>query len=501
MVQIVEVWGAGSNPGQIPILTAEFTDFQAGQLVNSRFSDALTYAETVREKALQQAQALVDLGDFDFIDNLIGQDDNKLEFDDFSIEPGDLEPGTYDDEDVTIDAGENRVFSFDEGLFDGIPSLTANDIPDGDDINDPPQFEQVLSNQVEDIGDPSALPIGFDDPYLPDLKNKLLQEFMDSLGETDGSYAPEVEQAIYDRARNRRKADLQDKKDAAFNDFAKRGFPAPPGALFRLIERYDIEDHREETDLNADIMRLQADLIRQKYEFIVSSGLQLEASLLERARQVASNTLEKSRLQAQQALDIYNAELRGVEVHASVLQSDVALFAEKVRAETAKLEAFKTRLSGITSKLDLERLIVQIQQEKRQTKVDKYNFQLQKDRFDLEKAQAEESLQLDNKRVSNDVNRMIMENDRLRFDVKRAIADFKQTKYQQEIDIALQKQNHKREIAATTANILAQLAASALTGVSASASMSGSQSDSASKSYSTSMSRNDSVSTRVENTE
>lgn len=396
------------SDGYIPILTYAFTDFMAADHVEDRFTDALQYAHEARERALLAMENLAGTG----------------------VVPG-LE---YKD----------RNFEF-TGL--DAPDVSGIEYPDAPAPINIPAFQGEFPN-LDTLTAPNGEEITFDEPYIPDLKNRLLQEFLSGLEDPDGTYSPEVEQAIYERARSRREADLNQKKNAAYNDFAKRGFAGPPGALARLLQFYDTEDHREEENLNRDIIKTQADLARQRYEFIVQSGLNLETSLLERARQRATNTLEQSRLQAQQAMDIFNTKLRKAEIHGSLLQSEVALYAEQARMEMLKVDEYKARIQAATSKGELERIKAQIFSELRQAKSDTFRFELEQDR--------------------------------------------------QNMEVAIQKQSHQREIATQVANIAAQLAASALTSVSASASLSGSQSDSASKSYSTGIHRSDSVSTRIE---
>jgi hypothetical protein len=278
----------------------------------------------------------------------------------------------------------------------------------------------------------------FDNDVISYLKEKLLEDL-----KAPGGYSPEVERGIYDRARTRREADLQEKKSQARSEMAKRGYPAPPGALNAVLRRYDVEDHREETNLNRDIVQQQAELARQKYEFLMQTGVSIDAALRERAVQQAQTAMEKARLQMQFALDVFSGKLRKAEAQAGLLQTEAQIASEKARLENLRFEAYASQIQGIQTKADLERIKAQIFSEIRQAETSKYSLQLDQDRVNLE--------------------------------------------------YAAQIANHRRSVAENAATIASQLAASAMTAVSTSAQISGSEAESKSSSYGMNISRSDGV--------
>lgn len=314
-------------------------------------------------------------------------------------------------------------------------------------VPDPPSNLKIpqFSGEIPKIGNlepPDATEMLVDTNVPGDVLESLKNEFFEGFKVPEG-YSPEVEQGIYDRARSRREADLRHKKDAAYNEFAKRGFSGPPGALQELLQRYDIEDHREETDLNRDIIKQQADLVRQKYEFLMQLGQNLNTHLLERARFQAGTAMEKARLQLQFALDVFSSKLRKAEIQSTLLQAEVQIYAEQARMESLKFDAYRSQIQGVQTKAELERIKTQIFSEVRQATSETHRLQLEQDRMNIESA--------------------------------------------------IRKQEHQRSIAESSANIAAQLAASAMTAVSTSAQISGTQSEQRSRSYQAGITRNDGV--------
>ena len=389
-----------TSGGYVPVISPAGFDFQATDLVQNHFEDSQQFSERVRDMALEMMR---------------------------NLQNTDALPGL---------SSQDRDFQFSKP-----PSVSDLTVPEPPDNLQVPALKGEVPN-IDDIEPPAAMNIPADISFDNDVADRLKKEFLESL-KSPGGYSPEVERAIYDRARSRREADLKAKKDQAASDLAKRGFPAPPGALHALRRRYDIEDHREETDLNRDIVREQADLARQKYEFLMQTGINLDQAFRERAVQQAQTAMEKARLQMQFALDVFSSRLRKAEAQSTIFQTEAQIRAEQARVESLRFEAYSSQIQGVQSKAELERIKAQIFSETRQAETSKYNLQIEQDRLELENA--------------------------------------------------AYRQQHYRSIAEQAANIASQLAASAMTAVSTQASISGDQSEMQGIDYRLSLSRQDGV--------
>lgn len=389
--------------GHLPTFTAFFNNFRAGEFVERKFEDSQEFAEEAREKALTMLR--------------------------------DLSNETF--------SGLGSVNHNFESYYSP-PEMPDITVPDPPRMIDIPSFQGEIPSV--DVEVPEAPELFIDlNVGSADILERLRDEFYNGLESPEG-YSPEVEQGIYDRARSRREADLRDKKDQAYNEFAKRGFSGPPGALQELLFRYDIEDHREETDLNRDIIKQQADLVRQKWEFLIQIGQNLNQYLLEKARFQAGTKMDKVRLQFQFALDVLSSKLRKAETQSTILQSEVQIYAEQARLESLKFDAYSSQIQGVQSKAELERIKAQIFTTIRQSE--------------------------------NETNRLMLEQDRINQ------------------ENSIRKQEHQRSIAESAANLAAQLASAAMTAVNTTASLSGSESDSRGATYSASVGRTDNVSFR-----
>ena len=334
----------------------------------------------------------------------------------------------------------------DVSLGASVPDELSISKPDFSDITIPekPDVEYTDSTlsfpNLEGFTPPAvtSLPSGATVPT--EIINRLKEEFGEGL-DPEG-YSPDVERAIYDRARTRREADLQQKKNQATAQMAKRGFLAPPGALHDLLLQYDVEGHREETDLNRDIVRTQADLIRQRYEQILALGQQLAQVDINVEELENRTAMERARQQYQFALERFNAELRTAEAQGNLAQAEIQHISAKMQIEQIKVDAFRAEIQGRQARVDLESAKGQVY---------------------ASMAQAEATL------------------GSAQADLAKAESDMKVAKFE--------AQNRATQEAA---NVCAQLAASAMSAVNASVQLSGQQSDHNQHSYSLDVGRRDS---------
>lgn len=379
----------------------EFSSFKAGEIIKDERKNLQDFAETMKDEAMGALQDLREEGDKGI--------------------------------DVSIDSG----------LFNDLPptpSLGDITIPSAPDVNFPSVSLDPPS--VDSITPPSPVDIPADASVDEEVMRRLRDEFYNELEEF-GGYAPPIERAIYDRARTRREADLKQKKDDAASQLAKRGFPAPPGTLNAVQRRYDVEDHREETDQNRDIVQQQAELDRRKWETLMTVGQNLNNYFLQKAQFQAQTGIDKARYQMQFALDIFSSKLRKGEVQSTIMQNEVQAYAEKARMEALKLDAYRTTIQG----------------KQAQASVKQSEAQIYSSLVDAQARQATSKADIQ---------------------VKRA-------------DIKLRELDHSRQIADSMATLTSQVAASAMTAINISTQLSGSEQESRSMSARVSASRQDGV--------
>lgn len=101
---------------------------------------------------------------------------------------------------------------------------------------------------------------GVDDEYL---RAKLIE-----IIEGGGTILPPaIEDAVYNRARGRNDMDALAAEQAAYADFASRGFSMPPGAVLALVDAARRISHEKNAGVSSDIAVKQAELLASNVRF------------------------------------------------------------------------------------------------------------------------------------------------------------------------------------------------------------------------------------------
>jgi hypothetical protein len=212
----------------------------------------------------------------------------------------------------------------------------------------------------------------------------------------------EVEQAIYNRARDKTNAEYLKSRDQIMKEGASRGFTIPGGAQYSALA----QSRQAAADNNAraamDIAIKQAEMEQQNIQFAVtqsanlrgvvlqaaesflSSLVQINGQAIEYARDVLSaaialyDTMVKIatarieiykaeaqvyeiRLRAVLAVyDVYQAEIKAIEAQVNVDQARVAAFTAQMNGYGALANAYKAVIDGVAAQAQIEKLKVDI---------------------------------------------------------------------------------------------------------------------------------------------
>jgi hypothetical protein len=212
----------------------------------------------------------------------------------------------------------------------------------------------------------------------------------------------EVEQAIYNRARDKTNAEYLKSRDQIMKEGASRGFTIPGGAQYSALA----QSRQAAADNNAraamDIAIKQAEMEQQNIQFAVtqsanlrgvvlqaassflSSLVQINGQAVEYARDVLSaaialyDTMVKIatarieiykaeaqvyeiRLRAVLAVyDVYQAEIKAIEAQVNVDQARVAAFTAQMNGYGALANAYKAVIDGVVAQAQVEKLKVDI---------------------------------------------------------------------------------------------------------------------------------------------
>lgn len=170
---------------------------------------------------------------------------------------------------------------------------------------------------------------------------------------------PGVEQALWDRARDREtQIALANEKDVMRASEAL-GFALPPGALAAQLRDARQAYHDKLSTLSREISIEQAKLEQENLKQAIAEGMQLESQLMDYALKLEQMAFDAARAAAENSLQIYNA---GVERFKALLQGFqvyAATYETIIKAELNKVEVYKAELEGEKIKADINASLVQ----------------------------------------------------------------------------------------------------------------------------------------------
>jgi len=226
---------------------------------------------------------------------------------------------------------------------------------------------------------------------------------------------PEIEEAIYNRARARNEVEAKKVQDSVFADTAARGFTLPGGAMVSAMARARQDAANNANKTSNEIAIAQAEMEQKNLQFAVttSAGLRtaamsaalsylqnivsLNGQAMEYAKGVVNAMVEtynavvrvytaklegyKTEAQVFQALlqaalagiEVYKAEIQALQALTQVDQAKVNVYRARIDVLTALTGMYKTQVDAVVSKASLERLRVDVFQ----AQVQAYGTQVQ----------------------------------------------------------------------------------------------------------------------------
>lgn len=215
---------------------------------------------------------------------------------------------------------------------------------------------------------------------------------------------PDVEQAIYNRARARNDAEAMRAQNAVMADIAARGFSMPNGAVLSAMNRARQEAATNSNKTNNEIAISSAELEQKNRQFAITSSIGFRTvivqtvdgymksliALYSQATDVAKMVLDaklavhraaidawraqadynkaeisvfEARIQAGLGLiKMYEAELQAVNMERESERNQVEVYKARIDILNAEVAAHKTQVEAIVSEASLEKLKVELYQ-------------------------------------------------------------------------------------------------------------------------------------------
>lgn len=377
------------------------TETATGQLVISRFGQAMDYANEVRDAAMELIAELgIGFGEWGGggpgIPPWVPIDDaglsgiNAIDPGEHSVDPVSMPEvdfeGTIPDRDdliITTDPPPEPSYSSpninipdppdDEfPIFDTEPpSITDPDIPTKPEVTIPPlpdipdvvipsppdynipDFEGEFP--VTDLTPPEPTFVWNELEYDSDLKMAVTTKLLAEIVAGGSGLSEEWENAFLARMQAKLDQEHEAAYQEAYNRFAQRGFIMPPGALAgQMLEIQNRVLQNQENLLN-DIIVKQEEVAHEYGKFVVDKSLQWEKDLMANTNIFQQRQFEAAKYAVEAALIVYQARVEAYKAELEAYKVLAEVFTAKIQAEIAKAELYKAQIEGVKATVDVQR--------------------------------------------------------------------------------------------------------------------------------------------------
>lgn len=197
-----------------------------------------------------------------------------------------------------------------------------------------------------------------EDVYQDNLLTALTNTLYQWVNGASTGIAPNVEAAIWERARVREAANTNRKVQEAIRTFAMRGFAKPPGALAVETQAAIQESVSANSTVSRDAAIKQAELEQSNRRFSMEQAWKVQEGLIQYMSQRMARALETAKALQQFYVDVYAQDVNKlnalVQEYKARVDAEVSVF----RAEIDKNIA-EANLRVENSKLNLSRMLQQ----------------------------------------------------------------------------------------------------------------------------------------------
>ena len=165
---------------------------------------------------------------------------------------------------------------------------------------------------------------------------------------------PSIENAIYERTRDKVNAEYKRSREAALTDGAKRGFTMPDGAVFSAMQQARQAGADNNSRAAVEIAVMQAEMEQKNLQFAVSTSTQLRTAALQASIsyhgnlvQVNGQALEYAKSVLSAMIEVYNTLVKAFSIQLEAYRADVMVYETRIRAVGTAIEIYRAQIAGV----------------------------------------------------------------------------------------------------------------------------------------------------------
>ncbi len=208
------------------------------------------------------------------------------------------------------------------------------------------------------IPEPTVIPYQPGALYTSALLTALQSSLLARITQGGTGIAAGVEQAIWDRGRER---EARAARDAilALERMEGMGFAFPPGVYLDSRLKIETETHYTNVGHSREVMIEAARLEQENVKHALTTAVALEGQLLSYTNQVEQRLFESAKYATQAYIEVYNARVRAYAAYLDAYKTKVAIYEARIRGELARVEAYKAMVEAESAKAQINTALVQ----------------------------------------------------------------------------------------------------------------------------------------------
>lgn len=200
----------------------------------------------------------------------------------------------------------------------------------------------VFEGQTPDPADFSFAPEIYEPTYLPQLQATVQRMLA---GET--GLPAEVENALFERAREREIELGERTVDQVTNEWAAKGHRYPSGPHARRVDQARTEASYKVSQLNREQFVQHWQLQLEQMRAALSQAVAAEEVLLRAHADAENLRFQAAQFKLNMTVAVFNAMINKYNADAGLFQVEAAVYRERLQGEMARLEAYSAQLRGL----------------------------------------------------------------------------------------------------------------------------------------------------------
>jgi hypothetical protein len=169
---------------------------------------------------------------------------------------------------------------------------------------------------------------------------------------------PAVEQAIWDRGRDRETQIALANEEDITRQSEALGFHLPPGVLAAQLRQAQQTYYDKLSGLSRDVMVKQAELEQQNLKDTIAASIQMESQLIDYSWKMEQMAFESAKTYAENSIQVVNTAIEQYKALLSGYQTYASVYKDIIQAELAKVEVYKAQIDAEKAKADINKSLV-----------------------------------------------------------------------------------------------------------------------------------------------